>query len=80
MRRTLKYSFAKHEDLRWEVQMLGADFEARRENKLGGRKLTMRQHYWNTIQRVMEYIGLPTEVWHREGCTRLWPIRLWPNN
>ena len=50
MRRTLKYlsSFARYDDDRWEVQMLGADFEVRRENKLGGRKLTMRQHYWNS--------------------------------
>ena len=55
-RRTLRYlsSLAKFDDDRWEVQMLGADFEARSEDKRGGRKLTLRQHCWNVIRRGME--------------------------
>ena len=26
----------------------------------------MRQHYWNTIQKVMEHTGVPAEAWHNE--------------
>ena len=56
-RRTLRYlsSLAKYDDDRSEVQTMGADFEARREDKRGGRKLTLRQHHWNVIQIVMEH-------------------------
>ena len=46
--------------------MLGADFEARREDKRGGRKLTLRQHYWNMIQKVMKRTGVPAEAWYNE--------------
>ena len=40
MRRTLGYlsSLAKYDNDRWEVQMLGAEFEARSENKRDGRR------------------------------------------
>ena len=67
-RRILKYlsSLAQFDDDRWEVQMLGADFEARREDKRAGRKLTMRQHDWNAIQKVMGHTGVPPELWHSE--------------
>ena len=67
-RRTLRYlsSLAKYDDDRWEVQMLGADFEARREDKRGGSKLTLRQRYWNVIQKVMEHTGVPAEAWYSE--------------
>ena len=68
MRRTLSYlsSLAKYDNDRWEVQMLGAEFEARMEDKRGGRKLTLRQHYWNVIQKVMGYTGVPAEAWINE--------------
>ena len=59
--RTLRYlsSLAKYDDDRWEVQMLDADFGARREDKRGGRKLTL-------IQKVMEHTGVPAEAWYSE--------------
>ena len=68
MRRNLSYlsSLAKYDNDRWEVQMLGAEFEARSGDKRGGRKLTLRQHYWNVIQKVMEHIGVPAEAWINE--------------
>ena len=42
MRRTLSClsSLAKYDNDRWEVQMLGAEFEARSGDKRAGRKLT----------------------------------------
>ena len=46
--------------------MLGADLEARKEDQHGGRKLTMRQHYKNTIQKEMEHTGVLVESWHSE--------------
>ena len=68
MRRTLSYlsSLAKYDNDRWEVQMLGAEFEARSGDKRGGRKLTLRQHHWNVIQKVMEHTGVPAEAWINE--------------
>ena len=66
--RTLRYlsSLAKYDDDRWEVQMLGADVEARSDGKRSGRRLTLRQHYWNVIQKVMEHTGVPAEAWINE--------------
>ena len=57
MRRTFSYltTLAKFDNDRWEVRMLGAEFEARSGDKRGGRKLTLRQHYWNVIQKVTEH-------------------------
>ena len=46
--------------------MLGADFEAGREDKWSGRKLTIKQHYWNVIQKVTEHTGEPAEAWNNE--------------
>ena len=46
--------------------MLGADFGPRMEDKRGGRKLTLRQHYWNAIHKVMEHAGVPAEAWYSE--------------
>ena len=68
MRRTLSYlsSLAKYDNDRWEVQMLGAEFEARNDGKRDGRRLTLRQHYWNVIQKVMEHTGVPAEAWINE--------------
>ena len=67
-RRTLKYlsSLAKYDNDRWEVQMLGAEFEARNDGKRDGRRLTLRQHYWNVIQKAMEHTGVPAETWINE--------------
>ena len=45
MRRTLSYlsSLAKYGNDRWEVQMLGAEFEARNDGKRDGRRLTAKE-------------------------------------
>ena len=59
-------SLAKYDNDRWEVQMLGAEFEARNDGKRDGRRLTLRQHYWNVIQKAMEHTGVPAETWIKE--------------
>ena len=78
-RRTLNYvsSLARYDKDRWEIQMLGAEFEARNDGKRDGRRLTLRQHYWSIIQKVM-----PAEAWitKKSGKERLqkpWKLSNW---
>ena len=66
--RTLNYlsSLAKYDNDRWEIQILGAEFDARSDGKRDGRRVTLRQHYWSVIQKVMEHTGVPAEAWINE--------------
>ena len=56
----------RYDEDRWEVQMLGAEVEARNEGKTSRRQMTMRQHYWKTIQKAMKHTQIPCERWHSE--------------
>ena len=56
----------RYDEDRWEVQMLGAEVEARNEGKTSWRQMTMRQHYWKTIQKAMKHTQIPCERWHSE--------------
>ena len=67
-RKTLTFlgTLARYDEDRWEVQMLGAEVEARNEGKTSQRQMTMRQHYWKTIQKAMKHTQIPCERWHSE--------------
>ena len=56
----------RHDEDRWEVQMLEAEVDARNEGKTSGRQMTRRQHYWKTIQKAMKHTQIPCERWHSE--------------
>ena len=46
--------------------MLGAEFEARSDGKRDGRRITLRQHNWSVIQKVMDHTDVPAEAWINE--------------